>query len=176
MLQSGHGSRDRRTDGRTDRRTDRRTDGVKPIYPPTTSLFGGYKNALVTGLVPSSNKPLPERILSKFNNAIQPHYAAMNWAIFQFLGPSNRCKLQHMHKALPQRRMFHHRRDISFSSARMFVWSLPSIWMSLCVWRRPQRRGCMLRLSRWDPDILVLWKQHTIWFKSLAPWEMWWKL
>ena len=30
------------TDGRTDGRTDRRTDGVKPIYPPTTSLFGGY--------------------------------------------------------------------------------------------------------------------------------------
>ena len=42
MLQSGHGSRDRRTDGRTDRRTDGQTDGVKPIYPPTTSLFGGY--------------------------------------------------------------------------------------------------------------------------------------
>ena len=38
MLQSGHGSRDRRTDGQT----DRQTDGVKPIYPPTTSLFGGY--------------------------------------------------------------------------------------------------------------------------------------
>ena len=34
MLQSGHSSRDRRTDGQT--------DGVKPIYPPTTSLFGGY--------------------------------------------------------------------------------------------------------------------------------------
>ena len=30
------------TDGRTDGRTDRRTDAVKPIYPPTTSLFGGY--------------------------------------------------------------------------------------------------------------------------------------
>ena len=42
MLQSGHGSRDRRTDGQTDGRTDRRTNGVKPIYPPTTSLFGGY--------------------------------------------------------------------------------------------------------------------------------------
>ena len=31
------------TDGRTDGRTDRQTDGVKPIYPPTTSLFGGHK-------------------------------------------------------------------------------------------------------------------------------------
>ena len=38
MLQSGHGRRDGRTDGRW---TDRRRDGVKPIYPPTTSLFGG---------------------------------------------------------------------------------------------------------------------------------------
>ena len=29
--------------GRTrDGRTDRQTDGVKPIYPPTTSLCGGY--------------------------------------------------------------------------------------------------------------------------------------
>ena len=33
---------DGRTDRRTDGRTDRRTDGVKQIYPPTTSLFGGY--------------------------------------------------------------------------------------------------------------------------------------
>ena len=32
--------------GRTDGRTDRRTDGVKPIYPPTTSLCGGYNNHL----------------------------------------------------------------------------------------------------------------------------------
>ena len=31
-------------DGRTDGRTDRRTDRVKPIYPPTTSLCGGYDN------------------------------------------------------------------------------------------------------------------------------------
>ena len=29
--------------GWTDRWTDGRTDGVKPIYPPTTSLCGGYK-------------------------------------------------------------------------------------------------------------------------------------
>ena len=36
MLQSGHGTRDGRTNGQT--------DGVKPIYPPTTSLFGGYNN------------------------------------------------------------------------------------------------------------------------------------
>ena len=35
-LQSGHGMRDGRG---TDGRTDRRTDGVKPIYPPTTSLW-----------------------------------------------------------------------------------------------------------------------------------------
>ena len=34
--QSGHGRRDRQKDGRT----DGQTDGVKPIYPPTTSLFG----------------------------------------------------------------------------------------------------------------------------------------
>ena len=38
------GRTDGRTDRRMDRRMDRRTDGVKPIYPPTTSLFGGYKN------------------------------------------------------------------------------------------------------------------------------------
>ena len=43
MLQSGHGSRDRRTDGQT----DGQTDGVKPIYPPTTSLFGGYKKEII---------------------------------------------------------------------------------------------------------------------------------
>ena len=30
------------TEGMWDGRTDRRTDGVKPIYPPTTLLFGGY--------------------------------------------------------------------------------------------------------------------------------------
>ena len=41
------GGTDGRTDGRTDRQTDRRTDGVKPIYPPTTSLFGGYNNGRV---------------------------------------------------------------------------------------------------------------------------------
>ena len=35
VLQSGHGMRDGRT--------DRRMDGVKPIYPPTTLLCGGYK-------------------------------------------------------------------------------------------------------------------------------------
>ena len=29
------------TEGMWDGRTDRRTDGVKPIYPPTTLLFGG---------------------------------------------------------------------------------------------------------------------------------------
>ena len=34
------GRTDRQTDRRTDRRTDRQTDGVKPIYPPTTSLSG----------------------------------------------------------------------------------------------------------------------------------------
>ena len=33
-----------RNAGRTDELTDRRTDGVKPIYPPTTSLCQGYKN------------------------------------------------------------------------------------------------------------------------------------
>ena len=31
-----------RMDGQTDGRTDGLTDGVKTIYPPTTSLFGGY--------------------------------------------------------------------------------------------------------------------------------------
>ena len=30
---------------RTDRQTNGRMDGVKPIYPPTTLLCGGYKNA-----------------------------------------------------------------------------------------------------------------------------------
>ena len=29
-------------DPNPDRQTDGQTDGVKPIYPPTTSLFGGY--------------------------------------------------------------------------------------------------------------------------------------
>ena len=48
MLQSVHGMRDRRTDGQT----DRRTDGVKPIYPPTTTLFGGYNNNLYQSGLP----------------------------------------------------------------------------------------------------------------------------
>ena len=43
MLQSGHCSRDRRTDGQT----DGQTDGVKPIYPPTTSLFGGCSEGII---------------------------------------------------------------------------------------------------------------------------------
>ena len=30
------------TDGRTDGQTDGQTYEVKPIYTPTTSLFGGY--------------------------------------------------------------------------------------------------------------------------------------
>ena len=33
-----------RTDGRTNVLTDGQTDGVKPIYPPTTFLCGGYDN------------------------------------------------------------------------------------------------------------------------------------
>ena len=38
-------------DGQTDGRTDKRTDGVKPIYPPTTLLCGGYNKEIyiVTG-------------------------------------------------------------------------------------------------------------------------------
>ena len=56
MLQSGHGRRDGRTDGRTDRRTDGRTDGVKPIYPPTTSFFGGYNKTI------SQHSPTDERV------------------------------------------------------------------------------------------------------------------
>ena len=59
------------TDRRTDGRTDRRTDGVKPIYPPTTSLYN-YSQVNATehlwryvhsvshnGLVPRGNTPLP---------------------------------------------------------------------------------------------------------------------
>ena len=34
------------TDGQMDRQTNGRTDGVKPIYPPTTSLCGGYNYSL----------------------------------------------------------------------------------------------------------------------------------
>ena len=36
--------KDGRTDGRTNVLTDGQTDGVKPIYPPTTFLCGGYDN------------------------------------------------------------------------------------------------------------------------------------
>ena len=35
------------TDGRTDGQTDGQTDGVKPIYPPTTSFFGGYNKTQI---------------------------------------------------------------------------------------------------------------------------------
>ena len=45
-LQSGHGMRGRWTDGRT----DGRTDGVKPIYPPTTSLCRGHNCLSIMGL------------------------------------------------------------------------------------------------------------------------------
>ena len=41
-LQSRHGMWDGGMDGQKDGRTDGQTDGVKPIYSPTTSLFGGY--------------------------------------------------------------------------------------------------------------------------------------
>ena len=37
------GATERKPDaGQTDRWTDGRADGVKPVYPPQTSLWGGY--------------------------------------------------------------------------------------------------------------------------------------
>ena len=41
MLQSGHGSRDRRMDGQTDGRTDGRSE---TNIPPNNFLVRGYKN------------------------------------------------------------------------------------------------------------------------------------
>ena len=51
MLQSGHGSRDRRTDGRTDRRTDRRTEWNQ-YTPQQLRCSGGIiKNTWHTDVV-----------------------------------------------------------------------------------------------------------------------------
>ena len=45
------------TDGRTDRQTDGRTDGLKPIYPPRTSLCGGIIIINLLRPIDDANEP-----------------------------------------------------------------------------------------------------------------------
>ena len=65
------GSTERTRDaGRMDRQKDGRTDGVKPIYPPTTSLCGGYNEKCLSVGKRTSSKfvhwwPLILRIIQK---------------------------------------------------------------------------------------------------------------
>ena len=66
-----------RTDGRTDGQTDRWMDGVKPIYPPTTSLCRG----IIRTLSQTGTKALQESMLTKISHAVWHHQTSVSWAI-----------------------------------------------------------------------------------------------
>ena len=56
-------------------RTDGGKDGVNPIYPPTTSLCGGYKKSALVQVMACclfGTKPLSEPILPLFTDATRP--------------------------------------------------------------------------------------------------------
>ena len=67
----------------TDGRTDRRTDGVKPIYPPTTSLCGGYNYVLIPKItLVMCTSPQPSTSMNATNIKHNINYEFLDSAFF----------------------------------------------------------------------------------------------